>query len=396
MYDIYKINKELDSLKMPKEFRNRIVKLDKFFNHDITVQLSIRKDAGKTTQALILGLVLYKLYGTTTEYIRNDKIQITKGNIETLYDVVLRFDYVKKLFKDYNTIVYKSMTKKFYLAYESETDTGEKTIEYMSDTPLCHVSSNEEYLRLKSSYNNPNGDFLILDECMDTQRTTSRLMIELQNNISTITRLRSTAHLLMLGNNVDQYSIWWEEFDVADKIETLQFGGYIDEVTELGTTLYIEMLSISEEQKEKIKHNHIRFSGFNTPKMSTFNGIECWQGSSHPHIPYDELLKNEPFFNLVWIKHRNKYIRLNLYHDKQFGWYVYAHFSNKPKLEDGFILTTTPMAFNETYGYGTYCYNKKARKLLLKIWEVIKDHRIYFQSNSVGNLYTNYLRDIKE
>lgn len=230
MYDIKKINKEIDKLKMDKIYRNRIVKLDKFFSNDITMQLSIRKDAGKTTQALVLGLILHKLYdGCTTEYLRSDKEQITKGNIETLYDVILRCGYVEKLFPDqYNTIIYKSMVKKFYLAYASVNDAGERVIEYTSDLPLCHVSCNEEYIRLKSSYNNTRGNYIVYDEFMDSNRATQRQMIELQNNISTIGRGRKECHVLMLGNNTDQYNFWWSEFTIENEITNLKFGGYIE------------------------------------------------------------------------------------------------------------------------------------------------------------------------
>lgn len=396
MYDIKTINKELDKLKMPKEYRNRIVNLEKFFSNDITMQLSIRKDAGKTTQALILGLVLYKLYDcTTTEYIRSDKEQITKGNIETLYDVILKNKYVEKLFDNYNTIVYKSMVKKFFLAYQSVNDDGTTNIEYMSDLPLCHVSCNEEYIRLKSSYNNTRGNFLVYDEFMDSNRATQRQMIELQNNISTITRLRDDAHLLMLGNNINQYSFWWQEFSIENDIQGLTFGGYIEKRTELGTTFYCEMLRVSDEQKQIIKQKKIRFSGFDTPKMGAFNGIEAWQGSSHPHIPYVELLQdNKPIFNLLWIKYRNRYIRLNLYKDKEFGYFVFAHYSNTPKYNDNIILTDEPMYKNEFYGLGTNCTSKHIKQLLCKIFTVINDKRLYFESNSVGDMYKSYIREI--
>ena len=76
-YNLRNINKELDKLKMPKEYRKRIVNIEKFLTHDITMQLSIREDAGKTTQGLILGIVLYKLYGITTEYMTYKVEQIT-------------------------------------------------------------------------------------------------------------------------------------------------------------------------------------------------------------------------------------------------------------------------------------------------------------------------------
>lgn len=399
MYNIRDINKELDKLKMPKIYRNRIVNLEKFFSNDITMQLSIRKDAGKTTQALILGLVLFKLYnGITTEYLRSDKEQITKGNIETLYDVILNAGYIEKLFPDqYNTIVYKSMVKKFYLAYKSVNDAGESIIEYMSDLPICHVACNEEYIRLKSSYNNPRGFFILYDEFMDTNRATQRQMIELQNNISTIGRNEDFkyTHVLMLGNNVDQYNFWWSEFTIEKEISSLKFGGYIEKKTELGTSFYCEMLEVSEEQKEKIKDKLIRFSGFNTPKMGAFNGIEAWQGSSHPHIPYLELLNKTPIYNLLFLRFHNRYVRFNLYKDADFGYYVYIHDSNPPRKKDCIVLTDQVLAFNEMYGIGEGSLNKKHKKRVQIIMSLKEDDRWYYESNSVGDFVTAYLKETR-
>ena len=396
-YNLRNINKELDKLKMPKEYRKRIVNIEKFLTHDITMQLSIREDAGKTTQGLILGIVFYKLYGITTEYLRCDKNQTTKGNIETLYDVVRKNDYINKLYDGYyDDIEYKSNEKKFYLVKKSKNENDETIIEYKSECPLCHVCNNEEYIRLKSSYNNPLGDFILFDEFLDTQRSTRMQMIEFMNNVSTIGRKRPSCHVLMLGNNVNQYSFWWEEFTIENEITSLNYGGCIDKITDLGTTLYCEMLQISDKQKEVIKEKKIRFSGFNTPKMASFNGLQAWQGSSHPHIPYEELLNNTPIYNRIWIKHRNRYIRINIYKDCDFGYYLFLHFSNKPKKEDGIVCTTTPEHYNETYGFGEHCLNKNAKEKLKMFKEIMFDNRIYFSTNSVGDLFSDYKKEIRD
>lgn len=397
---IDKINKELDKLKMSKKYRKRIVNLEAFFTHDFTMQLSIRKDAGKTTQALILGLILYKIKNgeCTTEYVRCDKGQITRGNIETLYDVIISNKYIEKLYPgEYNTVIYKQMQRKFYLAYESITDDGNVNIERVSNIPLCHVSCLEDWQKLKSSYNNPYGDFFLFDEFMDTSRATQRMMIELENNISTITRYRDSAHVLMLGNNTDRYSFWWDEFCITKDIPTLDFGGYIEKITELGTTLYCELLEVSEEQKEIIQKKKIRFSGFDTPKMAAFNGLEPWQGSSHPHIPdLDMLDKNKLIYNNIWIRHRNRYVRLNIYYDSEFGYYLFIHFSNEPRFEDGIVLTTEPSHFNETYGFGKACLNQTVISQLNKVVKLIHDRRVYYCSNLVGDLVLDYRKEVAQ
>lgn len=389
MYDIKEINKTIDRLKMPKEYRRRIVNLENFFKHDITIQLSIREDAGKTTQAMILGLVLNKLYGKTIEYLRCDRDQTTKGNVETLFDVVLKKGYVNKLWKEYNTIIYKPLVKKFFLAFENEK--GE--IVYEDKKAICHVSSNEEYLRLKSSYNNPDADYIVFDEFLDSSRSTLKQMVEFQNNISTIGRNREDCHVLLLGNNINRYSFWWEEFTIEEEISTLNYGSVIDKTTDLGTTLYCELLEISDKQISKITNKKVRFSGFNTPKMAAFNGVQAWQGSSYPHIPDERMLSIPPFMSTVWISHRGRFIRLEIYHDNEWGHYIFCHFSDKPKKNDAVIFTIAPQKANEFYGFGE-AEPVKIRKIGKFISDMMHNNRVYYSTNSVGELLSDYKKSL--
>lgn len=395
LYDTKKIEKEINKLGIPKEYRTRFVNLDNFFSHDYMMLLSIRQDAGKTTQALILGMVLKKLYNRTTILIRSDKKQITLSNIESLYDTIIDCGYFAKLYDNkYDTVVYKSMEHKFYLAKNVTNDDGSITQEVSTEV-LCHVICLENWKDYKSNVNNPYADYIVFDEFMDTDRTTTRQMVELQNNISTFGRNRETCHILMLGNNVSKYCFWFEEFCIENDVVNLTFGSYIEKITSLGTTFICELMKVSDEHKEKITKKKIRFSGFNTPKMNAFNGLQEWQGDAHEHIPNDELLENnKPIFNNIWVKHRNAYIRINVYNDNDFGLFVFLHYSNKPKFDDGIILTLEPSNNNEFYGLAEYA-PVKLKKLMTNIMSIIYSNRCYFSTNSVGELFSNYMHEYR-
>ena len=392
LYDTKKIEKELAKLNIPKEYRYRMISLDNLFTHDYMMQLSIRQDSGKTTQALILGLVLHKLYNRTTMYMRSDAQQITLSNIESLYDVIIECNYIEKLYDGkYNTLVYKSIEHKFYLA-KSSTDNDGKLSTDVSDDCLCHVTCLEKWKEYKSNVNNPHADYIVFDEFMDTSRATTRQMVELQNNISTFGRLRESCHVLMLGNNVDRYCFWFEEFCIENDIVNLTFGSYIEKKTDLGTSFICELMRVSDSHKEKIRKNKIRFSGFETPKMNAFNGLQEWQGNAHDHIPDNELLKNKPIMNNIWIRHRNAYIRLNVYNDVEFGYFVFMHYSNKPKFDDSIILTLKPSANNEFFGFAEYG-PVKLKKCMMNIVDIIGSKKVYFSTNSVGELFANYMSE---
>ena len=113
-YNLNDINREVKKLKIPKEYWR--IPVEDALKTDYTMLLSIREDAGKTTQALLFGLVLHKLYNTTTEYLRNDKTQITRKNIETIYKTVRQFKYIEKCYDGkYNDVAYAPTLKRFYL-----------------------------------------------------------------------------------------------------------------------------------------------------------------------------------------------------------------------------------------------------------------------------------------
>ena len=160
--NLNEIKKAIKKLQIPKEYGFKF-DIESVLTHDFSLIMSIRQDAGKTTQALLLGLVLNYLYGTTTEYMRSDNEQIRQAKIETMYDVIIQYKYIERLFDKFNTIIYKRNEKKFYLAHIDEKG----VIDLEAEKPLCAVHSLEEWKNLKSSYVNPNGDYLIFDEFMD-------------------------------------------------------------------------------------------------------------------------------------------------------------------------------------------------------------------------------------
>lgn len=392
------IEKELKRLPIPKKFRTMMIDIDVLLSHDITMLLSIREDAGKTTQHLLLGMVLNKLYDTHVIYQRCDKAQTTVAKISTLFDTIKKFGYVEIITDGkYNDIVYKQQTKKFYYAntiVEDETMTQELAPDY-----FCHVISMEEWNLYKSSVNDPQANYIITDEFMDTSRGTNLQMIEHSNNLSTFLRPfdrqvdgQCIGHVIMLGNNTNKYSFWFEEFCIEDDISNLKFGSYIDRTTEQGTTFACHLLAQSDEFKDKIKKKKIPFFGFNTPKMAAFNGTQEWQSSSHPHLLYDEMLKDSTLIDKKsYIRHRNKLIRLDIYKHNEGQTFIFAHFNKEAQdMKKNAVYTLTPYERNEFFGFGERSLYKKVQNRGRFLYDTIKSNQIYFSTNSVGDLFQNY------
>ena len=391
--EVMKVLKKLD---IPKQFWPTWV--EAIFTHDYTILLSIRKDSAKTTNALLLGLVLYYLYGYKTAYMRSDEVQTRRAGIESLYDVIKGYkdgkgkNYIEKLYDGkYNSIKYKPNVKKFVLCLVD----ADGNIQKEDNQNCCQVFTLERSIDYKSAVNDLL-NFIVFDEFMDTNRAFGRQMVELQDNISTFGREREDVRVLMLGNNVNRYNGWFEEFRIQDEIQyQLNYGGVIERSTELGTTLWCSLLGLSEEKKRDLKNRKIRFSGFNTDNMNAFNGLGTWRGDMHPHIPDDEWINPEEIAtNLFVISHRNLYVQLNVYCSEEHGLFVFCHKINEPD-ENKRILTLTPKKFTDIYGSGQTCLNTDVKNCLIKIFNLRRANQWYYATNLIGDLIDDYVKNIR-
>lgn len=394
--NVEQVKREIKRLNIPKEYWK--IDLDAFFRNEYNFYLSIRENAGKTTQGLILGLVLFKLYGTKTEYLRSDERQIARSSVENLYNVVENLGYIKKIFNNqYNSLEYSTQQKCFRLIKMDD----EGKITYRSE-PCCALHSNELWRKYKSGYNSPKGDFILYDEFLDSERPVYRQMTEFMNNISTIGRVKSAqrknnVHVLMLGNNTDEFSHWWDDFTITDKIRDLiQFGASFETVTDLGSTVFCKLVDLNDNQKEELKSKKIAFFGFNTPEMAQFNGTQVWAQKSYPQIPDVEMLEKEyKNYNKVYIHHRNRFIQLDLYYKEDIGYYVFLHWAKEPKYDDVIILTTEPLKKNEVYGFGRYHLSEKVYRVTQMLYRLKCEQRWYYLNNQIGNIVEDFEKNSK-
>ena len=156
IYDYSAIRKEFRKLKIPTEYYNP--SKSPFDKCKWFINLSDRS-TGKTTNWLLFGMTMNKLYGTVIQYVRQTNDMITPRNSKNLFDTILDNNYVSKLTEGkYNTIVYKA--KRWYYA---KSDENGEIVEQKNTHFMCMLSIDnaENY---KSSYNAPYGDLIIFDE----------------------------------------------------------------------------------------------------------------------------------------------------------------------------------------------------------------------------------------
>ena len=298
IYETKDILKEWKKLQCPAEFTH--IDLDQLFTNDYSLYMSTRQD-GKTTNALLIGLILNKLYDILPCVIRNDTSQITLSNINALYDVVIENDYISRLYEnEYNTVVYINRERNFYLAYRGKSG----DIEYKAPLPCCFVASNEKWKDYKSSKNLAKCLLIIWDEFLDTDRFTSSIVYELFNNIASFTHMNENAHVIGLSNTVNPYSQVFEDFVLTDDVTYMDFGDEKNIRSKLGATFYVKLLSLSKKKKTNLEKKTIKFFGINNKKFANFTGVQAWQGKEYRHLTE----KPDTQEILYFIKHRDKYL----------------------------------------------------------------------------------------
>ena len=391
-YDIKWFDRELNRIGSPKRYR---FPMKEILDHDYGIILSMRQDAGKTTTALLYGLLMNKKYKYPIEYIRNDDSQIRRAAAETLFNVILKHDYITKIYDgEWNTVVYHYMQHKFYLAKKDEEG---NIIE--SEEPICILHSNEDWSDIKSSYNSPLGNYIIFDECLDTHRATHLLWKELMENISTIGRVgsdeerSSKCHVIILGNNTDRFGWIFQDFCISDLIPDLKYGTMIKFKTDMGTDGVVALMEQSDVQKERLKNKDIHFFGFNSVKAAQFIGTSEWTSKEYQHPDFYIDFK-KCYFRRMYIFHRQRYIQLNMFFDDEHKKYIFLHFASEPLKKDNIILTLNPVSECDFYGICEYEDNKKVSEFVRKVFRLRKENRWYYQSNLIGEIVDDYLKSV--
>ena len=210
IYDYPTIRKEFRKLKIPTEFYNP--SKCPFDKCKWFINLSDRS-TGKTTNWLLFGMIMNKLYGTVIQYVRQTNDMITPRNSKNLFDTILDNNYVSKLTDGkYNTIVYKA--KRWY--YAIADDNGE-IIEQKNNHFMCMLSIDnaENY---KSSYNAPYGDIIIFDEFIGKYYYRNEF-VRFNDLLKTIIRDRQAPIIVLLANTIDKNSQYFNELEIYNTVQ---------------------------------------------------------------------------------------------------------------------------------------------------------------------------------
>lgn len=375
-YDWKFIEKELKKLNCPSNVYNPF-KVHNVKNGKWIVDLSER-NTGKTTNWLLIGMLMNKYYGTQTIYIRELVDMIMPKHALQLFDTILQHGYIQKITDNkYNSVKYKS---RGYYYYNKDTDEIDTTPFVLS------VSLDENYLN-KSSFNAPTGDLIIFDEFI-SKYNYSNEFVDLCDTLKTIIRERDSACIVLLANTIDKHNFIFKELGIYELIQTLEINQQRLFTNPHGTEISVSILGKKVEDMPEHKREHNRkFFGFANSKLNSIRGGE-WAVPVFPHIPkITEEDSDETLFRNRYIKHNDYLLNLELHHNKKLGCCVFVHKANRI-YDDSVVYTLDTVITEKNYKYK---WGKNSLDdLILKLY---RENKFYYATNFEGELVDTYIRE---
>lgn len=333
------------------------------------------RDRGKTTNKLIVGLILFAMYGIQTVYMRTKSDDVERRNISTLYEIVLEYNYIQKIFgEEWNAIDYSS-----YRWTICNVDDAGKIVQKMPDfCTFCMAT--ERAMRYKSRLVLPNADYIIYDEFIEPDYPFYTMQY-FQQNLKTVLRSRKTGVILMSSNAINLNSPWFADFKIRKRVKNLKIGEHA-EIEVDGTTFYVDILD-ADTRAEKKQYNakYLGFAGGKT--MQSITGGNVWEMSQYPHIKKSFVIKTTYARN-IYVSHLGDLLNIEITNIENIG--LCGLVKPATRLYDDSIIFTVGEILDSRYVYR--CGNSKSPVSL--VWRLYRENRLFYANNECGELLKNY------
>ncbi len=330
---------------------------------------------GKTYSALSYAVERYAKTGEQFAYIRRYGEDIRKKNLSNLFSGHIENGFIESVTKgNWSSVDYTS--SKFYLETTDENGVIEKSKEPMGYA--FDLNSMEHY----KSTSFPKITTIIFDEFMSRSGYLPNEWILFANSLSTIIRHRDNVKIIMLGNTVNKYCPYFQEMGLNHVKD--QKPGTVDVYEYSDTGLQVVCEYCGDSTKRGGKASDVYFA-FDNPELKMITG-GAWEISIYPHLN----VKLRPKDNIA-----NFFIDFDgdLLHGEVIsldtGPFVFLHEKTTPikNPDSDIIYTTIP---DERWNYRV-CLTKQTDKLSLFIMRCLRESRIFYSTNEVGEVFRNYV-----
>lgn len=231
------------------------------------------KSNGKSTGWQLVLCICYLLFGTQSILLRLYDEDFKKGRAEGMFGGVPN-GFIKDITDGrYETIVYKHYGW-YFARYNTETSKYD-----LDERPFCYRQC---ILNAGSSFQYPDVELILFDEFIrkDTARNVPDEFIEFQTVVSTIKRNKTSLQIIMCGNTVNYFSVYFKEMGLSNIRKQVQ--GSIDRYR-YGTSDLSVSVEYAETPKEKnLKSND--YFAFGNSRLGMITSGK-WQLEIYPHLP---------------------------------------------------------------------------------------------------------------
>lgn len=380
--DWTRILKIYNSLGVPKKYNNPLLNgLDKARIHVLTSERNI----GKTTNLLLVGLILYWEYGIITPYLRATDKQIAMNRILELYNVILDCGYIDQITKgEYNSIKYQA--KRWYLVHVNE----DGTIDKEDNNPCCIMLAVNRSSDYKSTLNLPYSDWIIFDEFIDMDRYTPRdEFIWFMDLIKTLLRGRISSHIFLVANTIDLEHPYFDELGIYEEIHSLEYGKDMTVYSEIyGTPVYVKWIAKDTDDVEYISDVNEQtrlYFGFSNKKLNSIRGGNEWAVREYPQLKPLEVEESDLLLNNIYLEFNGRYLKLEYRYSDKYGAFIFVH--RATKIYDDSIIYTNGIIKDTRYRYHT-----GSDRLSSRIFSLYGQNKFYYAQNGLGLILEKYMK----
>lgn len=344
------------------------------YNADYNLIIGERSN-GKTYSVLKHCLEEYFNTDKKFVYIRRYKEDIIGKRGDAVFSALVQNGEVRKITNNtYSHIILQA--GKFYLAsYDEKLDRLIPANDY-----FCNILSLSD-MEHDKSLSFPNVKYIVYDEFLTRRYYLKDEFMLFMNVLSTIIRDRKDIKIFMLGNTVNRYSPYFQEFGInADKLEQGKISLYHYGMSEL--TLAVEYCGEGVESKKDSN----KYFAFNNPRLNMIKS-GAWELDIYPHLPADYSIKKE---NILYTFYVEFYERVLAGDFVQVGSDVFIYFHEK----------TTPIKDKNNvliYSLNNSVNLNVRRNLLRGVGRLEKNvnllfsmNKVFYQSNEIGEIIHNY------
>lgn len=373
-----------------REFRKLKTPIERYDPCELPIRecnwhvLLSERSVGKTTNILLIGLLLYKHYKIQTGYIRQYANMTTATKTRDLYNVVEEFRYLPKIFGEQWNSIYL-WQKHIYLA--KRDDMG--NIIEKSNDPFCILLSVDLWATYKSTLTLPRCDWLVFDEFLSGKYVDNEF-VHLCDVISTVRRNRISTKIICLSNMVQKYGVYLSEMGINHALESMKADESKIVSTPMGLKIYVKIIeNVLNKDKKHVAAN-ISYFGFANKQLQAITGAE-WQIKNYPHLPRPiENETRELITRDIYVYAFSKYICVEFYNSNIIGNYVLfrPYELTTPDANSIIFTDQQPVKANEYFGIG-------AGTKLSKLWDLYIAHRDYYATNEIGYMIESYIDNVR-